>query len=228
MQQQTAISLLGGDTVDSASDYRDALPVNMMAISKDILGAKGYMLMQSGLTFFGKGFGVDRGGVWNERLGIHFRVSGQKLVAVGAGGSVVELGDIDGTDTVSLPYSFNTQGIVANNRFYLYNTDIGLVEITDGDLGMPIDATWIDGYYFFCDSENIYHSNLNDDPPTNPDSFIDALQFATAEFSPDPTLGVGKTQDNKAIVFSRYSIEYFSNIASDNFAFTRKIGRAHV
>jgi hypothetical protein len=43
---------------------------------------------------------------------------------------------------------------------------------------------------------------------------------------PDPSLGVAKTQDNKVIVFGRHSIEYFVNIAQDNFAFQRVETRA--
>ncbi|EKD50998.1 MAG: Packaged DNA stabilization protein gp10, partial [uncultured bacterium] len=48
----------------------------------------------------------------------------------------------------------------------------------------------------------------------------------TAEFMPDPSLGVGKTQDNKVIVFGRYSTEYFVNAATENFAFQRVATRA--
>ena len=37
------ITLIKGDKVSPLTDYRDALPVNMYAIEKEILGAKGYM-----------------------------------------------------------------------------------------------------------------------------------------------------------------------------------------
>jgi len=119
-----------------------------------------------------------------------------------------------------MPYSFNTQGIVANGRFWLYSPTDGLQEVTDPDLGDPIDCVWVDGYYFFTDGEFIYHTNITDE------SQIDPLKFATAEFMPDATLGVAKTQDNKVMVFGRYSIEYFANVASDNFAFSRLATRA--
>ncbi len=219
-QQEATITLIKGDTVGIETDYRDALPVNMTGILREILGARGYMIEVPGLSWFGLGVDVDRGGVWNERLEGHYRVSGSKLVEVSSGGASTELGDISGLDTVSLPYSFNTQGIVADGRFWLYDSVGGFVEVTDPDLGDPIDCVWIDGYYFFTDGENLYHTDLTDE------TLIDPLKFATSEFSPDPTVAVGKTVDNKAIAFNRYSTEYFANVASDNFAFTRITSRA--
>lgn len=217
---ESIINLLKGDNVGIETDYRDYLPVNMSAIIKPLYGSTGYMLQQPGLTKFGQGSGIDRGGLWNERHAEHYRVSGQSLIQVDAAGASVNLGAIAGLDTVSLPYSFNTQGIVADKRFYLYDSVSGLVEVTDPDLGDPLDATWIDGYYFFTDGEFLYHTNIADETQ------IDPLKFATAEFSPDITLGVGKTVDNKAMAFGRYTIEYFSNDASENFAFTRLSTRA--
>ena len=38
------ITLIKGDKVGVETDYRDALPVNMYAVKRDILGAKGYMI----------------------------------------------------------------------------------------------------------------------------------------------------------------------------------------
>lgn len=221
MPQQTAtITLIKGDTVGPETDYRDALPVNMTGVVRPILGAQGYMIETPGLRSFGVGVDVDRGGIWNERLLAHYRVSGGKLIEVSSSGASTQLGDISGLDTVSLPYSFNTQGIVADGRFWLYSPSGGFVEVTDPDLGDPVDCVWIDGYYFFTDGENLYHTDLASE------TAIDPLKFATSEFSPDPTLGVGKTVDNKVIAFNRYSTEYFSNIASENFAFTRIPNRA--
>jgi hypothetical protein len=43
---------------------------------------------------------------------------------------------------------------------------------------------------------------------------------------PDPSLGVAITQDNKVMVFGRYTLEFFVNVASSNFAFQRVETRA--
>ncbi|MBW2675757.1 MAG: hypothetical protein JRD89_20515, partial [Deltaproteobacteria bacterium] len=93
---------------------------------------------------------------------------------------------------------------------FLYDPVGGFVEVTDPDLGEPIDGVWVDGYYFMTDGEDLFHTDLDDE------TSIDPLKFATSEFSPDPTLGVAKTQDNKVIVFNRYSTEYFVNVATDS------------
>ena len=216
----TALNLIKGDKMGAETDYRDALPVNMTAVIRDVFGAKGYMIQEAGLTAHGTGAGIDRGGIWNERFQDHYRVSGSSLLSVAASGVSSSLGAISGADIVSLPYSFNTQGIVADGKFWLYSPSGGLVQVTDPDLGSPIDCVWVDGYYFFTDGEYIYHTDISSE------SAIDPLKYATSEFSPDPTLGVAKTGDNKVVVFNRYTTEYFVNVATDDFAFQKVATRA--
>lgn len=213
------IPLLYGDRVEEA-DYRDALMTNMIAVERPIRGVNGYILTHPGLEEFGQSSGVDRGGVWNERFLEHYRVSGNDLLQISESGTTETLGTISGSGQVSLAQSFNTQAIVADGKYFLYDKTNGLRQITDENVGSPIDVTWIDGYYFFTDGENIYHTDIDDEES------IDPLQFATAEFSPDETLGVAKTQDNQVVVFGRYSTEYFVNRATDNFAFQRISGQA--
>lgn len=217
---QTAITLIKGDKVASNTDYRDSLPVNMSAVIRPILGAAGYMIQESGLTEFGEASGIDRGANWNERFEMHFRASGSEFVSVSSSGVPTVLGSIDGTGQTSLPYSFNTQGLICNGRFYLYSPADGFLEVTDADLGNPIDCVWVDGYYFLTDGEYIYHTDISNE------FSIDPLKYATSEFSPDPTYGVGKTQDDKVIVFNRFTTEYFVNVAQENFAFQRVATRA--
>jgi len=211
------ITLIKGDKVGIETDYRDALPVNMYAVKRDILGAKGYMIGYPGLTKLADGKGVDRGANYNERFSAHYRVSGTKLISVAEDGTVVELGIIPGILQARLIdlYSFNTQGIIADGRFFLYDPVGGFQEVVDADLGNPIDGVWVDNYYFMTDGEYLFHTELADE------TSIDPLQFATAEFMPDPSLGLAKTQDNKVMVFGRYSLEYFVNVSTANFAFQR-------
>jgi len=208
-------NLIKGDKTGPETDYRDALPINMSAVDRPMFGAAGYMLQQPGLTQYGLGFGIDRRGIWNEKHNEHYRVSGNKFVKVDSGGSATELGAIPGLDTASLPYSFNTQGIVANGQFWLYDDTNGFIEVTDPDLGNPVDAVWINGKYVFTDLGFLYHTEISDETAINP------LAFATSEFSPDPTFAVAKTTDNKLIAFNRYSTEFFEDIATELFAFTR-------
>lgn len=217
---QLPITFIKGDKMGSETDYRDSLPINMSAVMRPLFGAAGYMIQQPGLVKYSDTVGADRGGLWNERQLNHYRVSGGKFISVDDAGAVTELGDIPGTDNAIMPYSFNTQAIIANNRMWLYDSINGFREITDPDLGNPIDGVWIDGYYFLTDGEFIYHTDITDE------SSIDPLKFATAEFSPDPSLGLLKTNDNKVMVFGRYSTEYFINVAGEQFAFQRVPTRA--
>ena len=216
------ITLIKGDDIGIETDYRDALPVNMYAVKRDILGAKGYMIGYPGLLKLADGIGVDRGGNYNERFSDQYRVSGNKLISVSSVGAVTELGTIPGISQARLIdfYSFNTQGIIADGKFFLYDPTGGFQEITDTDLGSPIDGVWVDNYYFMTDGEYLFHTDIDDE------TAIDPLKFATAEFMPDPSLGLAKTQDNKVMVFGRYSLEYFIDVATANFAFQRVVTRA--
>jgi hypothetical protein len=205
--------IMRGDYVSDETDYRDALPVNYTVVVKEVRGAKGYLLSHPGLIQHSTGEGKDRAGYWNERQGRHYRVSGNELISLAANGDTTFLGAISGANKASMAHSFNNQSIVVDGKWYLYNGTT-LTQITDSDLGVPIDHVWIDSYFFFTDGENIYHSLITDETQ------IDPLQFATSEYSPDPTLGVAKTADDLVIVFDRYTTAYFINQATDNFAFS--------
>ena len=206
---EVMLNLIKGDKTSVDTDYRDALPVNMYGVIRDILGAQGYMLCYPGLTSFTTGGGIDRGGNYNDRFDAHFRVSGPSLIEIDTDGTVSTLGGVIGTSQAAMPYSFNTQAVIADGRMFLYDATSGFRQITDGDLGNPIDGVWVDGYYFMTDGEYIYHTDITDEES------IDPLKYATAEFMPDPSLGVAKTQDNLVLVFGRYSISI--EISEDTF-----------
>lgn len=210
------INFIRGDAVDSDTDYKDALPVNMMAIMRDTFGYAGYMLQYPGLKDCRRASGVDRGGIFDSRRKRHYRVSGQKLIEVNGG--VTDLGAITGTDQAQFAYSFNNLAVVAGGKMWLYSPSGGFRQITDPDLGNPIDICWVDQYFFMTDGENLFHTQIDDESKIRP------TDFATSEFSPDPTYGVEKTVDNRVMVFNRYSCEFFQNTAKEDFAFSRLNG----
>ncbi len=226
----TPMNFIKGDKVGSETDYRDALPVNMTAVNRPMFGVQGYMIQQPGIKQFATGLGADRGGIWDSRQQQHFRVSGTRLIRISQTGTVTELGTVPGIDTVSMDYSFNNLAVIASERMFLYNSTDGFVEVTDPHLGKPIDVCWIDQYLFMNDTENLFHTTLSstdaDDNPIPPDTGIEPTDFATSEFSPDPTYGVEKTTDNRVMVFNRYTVEFFQDDGSANFAFSRLPGRA--
>ena len=216
---QMPIQLLAGDTVDDQTDYRDAMPVNMSGILRPIFGSQGYMLQQPGITQYATGLGRDRGATWNDKFQQHFRLSNTAFISVGATGTVTNLGTILNTDQASFANSFNTQAIVADGAYWLYDPTDGFRQVTDPDVGNPIDIVWVDGYYVMTDGEYLFHTDLTDEES------IDPLKYATAEFSPDPTIGLSLTMDDKIIAWNRYTTEYFANTANEFFAFTRLSSR---
>jgi len=208
------VPIVRGDKTNSQTDYADRLPKNMIAVPKEIRGATGYLISADGLKSFATGFGIDRGGFYSDRKAKHCRVSGERFITLSADGSVVDIGSIPGIGRASFAQSFNNLLTVANGSAWLFDGTT-LTQITDLDLGNPIDCCWIDGYFFYTDGEFIYHSDIADE------SQVDPLDYATAEFMPDRSIGVMQTQDNLVLVFGRYSMEYFVNQANDNFAFSR-------
>ena len=215
------IPLMNGTKASASTDYLDALPENFIVVVGDVRGAPGYLLSHAGLTLHATGFGIDRGGYWNERQNAHYRVSGTRFISIDTRGVVSDLGEILGEDQVSFAHSFNNQSIVAGLNWYLWDGTT-LTKNPDVDVGNPISHCWIQNYFFFTDGATLYHTNLAGSGETS----IDPLDFATSEFSPDPTLAVARTSDNQVVVFNRYTTEWFINNATENFAFQHVGGKS--
>lgn len=218
MSAQLPIQLLQGIKANSKTQYIEALQVNVSGIVQPVLNAAGWIQQEPGITQYGTGDGVDRGGQWNDRLQTLFRVSGDSLISVDENGAVTVLGTTTQSligRQASMTYSFNNQSIVVDGKWFLYNPVDGARRILDPDVGSPLDHVWVDGYFFFTDGEYLYHTDIDDE------TAIDPLKYATAEFSPDRIKGVGLTTDDKVIAFGRFSVEYFENVATEFFAFRR-------
>ncbi len=211
---QMQVPLFRGDSVKSDGDYHDFLPKNFFGIPHEIKGAAGYMISVDGLKRMFTASGVDRGGFYNDRLNKHFRVSGNRLITVDSLSAFTDLGAINGSGQCSMPYSFQSQLIVSGGNVYRYASG-SLTQLTDSDFGRPIDADWIDGYYFFTDGEYLYHTLLANETQVAP------TDYAVAEIMPDKSLGLMRTPDNLMMVFGRFSTEYFYNDGSANFGFAR-------
>jgi hypothetical protein len=211
------IPLIKGTKADNGVEWRDALPVNMVAYQTQIKGSPGFMRTADGLKSFGTGIGVDKAAVWNDRFASHYRVSGESFIEVDEFGGITEIdtGITASSLPVSMPYSFNTQGVVFNGGFSLWDEATFTPVTKPGAAGDFIDGVWIDGYYILCDSENLWNTDIADE--TN----ISAINFAGSDYSPDPIVGVDQTSDNKLIVFNRYTTERFYNAAGSEFPFAR-------
>jgi hypothetical protein len=206
----------GDDFVNDAVDYRDAIPVNMYGINKQILGAAGYMKQMYGIDAFGTGYGIDRGGIWCAREGLegHYRVSGNSFISVSTTGETTVLGTIGGTGQCRIFYTFKNLVIVGDLKLFYWNPADGFREITsNGVVGKPIDGVFNSNFVFLTDGDDIYHNTLADE-----EVFL-ASDSAEPDFTPDKVFGVATNEDNEVVVFSEFSIQHYITVAKTNFSF---------
>lgn len=217
------VPLARGDQSTDLSQWTDKLCKNAYYINKPILGYDGYMSSMPGarIDAISSEQGADRGGIFVEREDFigHYRVIGNNLVIVpdsdpNSVAFLDSLGVISGSDQCRFAYSFNNLAIVADKKLFYYNNVEGLRQITDPDVGNPIDIVWLQNYFVLTDGVNVYHSNI-----LNEEQY-DQLSFGTAEFRPDASLGLGVNEDSELLVFGTGSIQHFRNIAAQDFVFT--------
>ena len=209
------IPILNGIYTDSDSEFRTSYPTNLVPVPKKQGISNGYLRPGDGIAEEGTGPGVGRGGVnWND---VCYRVMGEKLVSISDIGTVTELGDVPGSDVVTLDYSFDYLGVVANERFFLWAGPGSFQEVTDPDLGAVIDFIWVDGYFMLTDGEFLIVTELTD--PTS----IDPLKYGSSEVDPDPIKALIKVR-NEPHALNRYTIEIFDNVGGTGFPFQRVDG----
>jgi len=208
------IPILHGVYTNESPDYRVSYPRNLVPVPQDNGISKGYLRPSNGLVKFGDGIGVDRGGInWND---VCYRVMGSKLVKIGADGVSTIIGDVGNGGQVSLDYSFDYLAIASGKKLFLYDGST-LTQVTDPDLGIVLDVTWIDGYFMTTDGEFLVITELADPFSVNP------LKYGSSEASPDEVKGLLKLR-NEVYAFNRYTIEVFDNVGAANFPFQRVPG----
>jgi len=208
------VPLLNGIYVDSTPDFRTSYPVNMMPVPKSTGIAEGYLRPAEGLSAVASGAGVDRGAInWN---GLHYRVSGSKLIRINANQTTTVLGDIGVGSQVTMDYSFDVLAIASAGLLWYWD-GTSLTYVTDPDIGNVVDMKWISGYFMTTDGTNLIVTELNDRYSVNP------LKYGSSEADPDPVLAVNELR-NEAYAFNRYTIEAFQNVGGDNFPFQRVEG----
>ena len=205
------IPILNGIYTDQSPDFRTAYPRNLVPVPKSQGISKGYLRPADGITLLGTGPGPTRAAiVWD---GVHYRVMGTKLVLIGADGVVVVLGDVGGSGPASMDYSFDVLGIVSGGRLHYWDGDT-LTRVKDSDIGMVIDAIWVDGYWMTTDGTSLVVTELNDRYSVNP------LKYGSSEADPDPILSLKKLR-GEVYALNRYTVEVFQNVGGEGFPFQR-------
>jgi hypothetical protein len=208
------IPILSGIFTDNGPDLRTSYPVNLMPVPKESGISSGFLRPADGIVANGTGPGVDRGGInWN---GVCYRVMGTKLVTISSSGAITILGDVGGpvNTLVTFDYSFDRLAIASGGRLYYWSPTLGLIQVTDPDLGTVLDVVWVDGYFMTTDGEFLIVTELTDPTQVNP------LKYGASEVDPDPVVALLKLR-NEVYALNRNTIEVFDNVGGAFFPFAR-------
>lgn len=206
------IPILNGIGADALRpDFRTAYPQNMVPVPKSQGISEGYLRPAEGAVRLNSvdAPGADRGGVvWN---GVGYRVMGTKLCRVDLAGTITVLGDVGGTEPVTLDYSFDRLGFASDGKLW-YSTGGAPFAVGDLDIGYVKDAVFIGGYWMTTDGEFIVVTDINNPMAVNP------LRYGSSEVDPDPVQSLHRVRD-EAYAVNRFTIEGFRNIGGTGFPF---------
>jgi hypothetical protein len=213
-----AIPIVAGIYSDAGPDIRTAFPVNLMPVPKGSGVSQEYLRPHDGVVQFGiTNEGSDRGGInWN---GVCYRVMGSSLVSVSSTGTIAVLGDVGGPvdSYVTFDYSFDRLAIASGGRLYYWSPTLGLVQVTDPDLGAVLDVVWVDGYFMTTDGTSLVVTDIGNPLSVNP------LKYGSSEVDPDPVTALLKLR-NEVYAINRNTIEVFDNVGGSLFPFQRVDG----
>jgi hypothetical protein len=154
---------------------------------------------------------------------------GTKLVEIDSTGTVTILGDVGGPvdQLVTLDYEFDYLIIASGGRLYYWipvNTVATSVwnptapilrQVTDPDLGLVLDAVWVDGLVMTTDGEFlVVNDGLTDPTQINP------FKYGNSVVDPDPVVALLKLR-NEIYALNRNTIEVFDNVGGQFFPFQR-------
>jgi len=155
-------------------------------------------------------------GMWQTTT-YGYVVSGTELYRVDSTWTATKLGDVTGTGPVSMADNGIQIFIACNPDGFIYNMTTGVFQqITDPDFPGAITVSYLDGYFVFNepDSQRFWITAIFDG--TN----IDALDFASAEGSPDGIVSI--IVDHRELwLFGTNSIEVWYDSGATDFPFTR-------
>lgn len=194
-------------------DYIDALPVNMLAVPKEVLNSNGYLRSFPGIDKLDDVAGLSRGVQFNTHEGIVYRVLGGQLYR-----GQSQVGSVSGTERIGLAHSATSQAVAANGALTLYRYDgtiktlqnwpseVDGVTYAQYEIGTVLDVCRLRGRYLWVKdgSQDFGVTDLDDE--SHPDQY---RPFYTAESQPDGILACDTWRDF-AVMFGSATIEYFS------------------
>lgn len=158
-------------------------------------------------------------GLWSfsSNKTVAFVVSGTKLYKIDTSYSATLIGNVSGTGPVSMADNGTQLFIACNGPSYIYNNNTNVFsQITDPDFPGAGIVGYLDGYFVFNEpnSQRIWVTSLLDG------TSVDALDFASAEGSPDGVVGL--IVDHREVwVFGANSVEVWYNSGVTDFPLQR-------
>lgn len=225
------IPLASGTYTDVGAEFRTSYPRNLVPVVKETGISKMFLRSAEGITRFDVNApaltGHDRGGInWEGTL---YRVIGTNFVSVSAAGAVTVLGQIpDDGNPVAMAYGYTNQGIgiVSANTLWYYtvqtpsggtNPNPTLQQMTDPNLGKPIDLLWMAGYFVMTDGTYCFVTQLANQFTLN------TQLYGSSSNQPDPLNCVWKFR-NELYLGNRYQIPVMDNEGGTGFPFQENIG----
>lgn len=221
---QKIITLIKGDKVELGKvEYRDALPTNMYAVPRPILGAAGYMQQINGLSEFGTTSNASNGGLYCTAPNFegHYRVHGNDFISVDSNGAVTVLGEVGGTGQADIWFSFQNVAIVRDNRLWYYNQNDGFREIVDDPeiesvVGNPVSGCYCSSVMFLTDGNQIYHCTFDELGGVPNEEVWLPTNSTIPEYEPSKVYAVRQAENDEAIVFKSESIEHYYLAGGDD------------
>lgn len=195
--------------------------INWMPVVPQTSGAlaSSALFNTPGIELFTTLTGVNRGSYVMD--GVAYFINGTTLYEVSSAGVSNDRGTIPGSSRVSMADNGRYLVIVVPGASsYVYdNTNNTLAKITDIDFRAASSVVYKDGYFLFSASDgSVFFSSALNDPFT-----YDALDFASAEISPDKIIAL-HVNHNELFVLGESTIEIFQNIGGVAFPFQRIAG----
>jgi hypothetical protein len=155
-------------------------------------------------------------GLW-QYGGYGYAVSGNNLYRINSSWAATFLGTVSGAGPVSMSDNGNQLFIACNGPSYIYNSATSVFQqITDPDFPGAVTVGYLDGYFVFNEpnSQKVWVTSLLEGTQ------VDALDFASAEGSPDGLVSL-IIDHREAWLFGANSVEVWYDAGNADFPLSR-------
>lgn len=219
------IGLVGGSYTERSLPFDAQRTINLYPVSDPQGSEPSALYGTPGLILFATaGTGPVRGG-FSAANGRGFIVSGSILYELSSDGATINRGSLNtSTGTVTISENGFQLGICDGDKVYMFTYATNtFVLVTDPDLPSVGAIDFIDGYFVVNenDSGKFFISAINDG------TMWDALDFATAESSPDKLTRAFNFLGQLGL-FGTESLEIWRDSGAQLFPFTRISGASRI